>query len=133
MLRLPVHGPGDFLDAFRNATRSGAEAVVVVDDVFITKHRFQILDLAAHHSLPIISQFKDFAKAGSLVSYGPNTSAMYRRAAYYVDKILKGTSPRDLPVEQPTKFDLFINLKAARALGIIIPPTLLARADEVIE
>ena len=114
-------------------TRDRVEAVIVVDDVVTTQHRVEILNLAATHSLAVVSQYRAFAEAGALLAYGPNTSTMYRRAAYYVDRILKGADAGDLPVEQPTKFDLAINLKTAKALGVTIPATLLARADEVIE
>ena len=106
---------------------------VLLEDVVATQHRVEILNLAATHSLPVVSHYKTFAEAGALLAYGPSTSAMYRRAAYYVDRILKGAYAGDLPVEQPTKFDLVINLKTARELGVAIPPSLLERADEVIE
>jgi len=101
--------------------------------VVATQHRVEILNLAATHSLAVVSQYRAFAEAGALLAYGPNTAAMYRRAAYYVDRILKGAYAGDLPVEQPTKFDLVINLKTAKALGLTIPSSLLERADEVIE
>jgi putative ABC transport system substrate-binding protein len=130
---LPVHGPDDLIGAFQAATRGRAEALIVMDDVVATQHRVEILNLAATHSLPVVSHYKTFAEAGALLAYGPSTSAMYRRAAYYVDRILKGANAGDLPVEQPTKFDLVINLKTARELGVAIPPSLLERADEVIE
>ncbi len=133
LLLLPVHGPADLIAAFQAAARGRAEALIVIDDVVTTQHRVEILNLAATHSLAVVSQYRAFAEAGALLAYGPNTSAMYRRAAYYVDRILKGAYAGDLPVEQPTKFDLVINLKTAKALGVTIPPTLLARADEVIE
>jgi putative ABC transport system substrate-binding protein len=80
-----------------------------------------------------LSEYKPFVEVGGLIAYGPSTSAMYRRAAHYVHKILRGARPGDLPIEQPTKFDLFVNLKSARALGLTIPPSLLLRADQVIE
>jgi ABC-type uncharacterized transport system substrate-binding protein len=87
----------------------------------------------ARNSLPVVSLYKPFAQAGALLAYGPSTPAMYQRAAYYVDRIRKGAKPADLPVEQPSKFDLVINLKTAKALGLIMPPSLLIRADEAIE
>jgi putative ABC transport system substrate-binding protein len=133
LLLLPVRGPADLIAAFQAAARGRVEALIVVDDVVTTQHRVEILNLAATHSLAVVSQYRAFAEAGALLAYGPNTSAMYRRAAYYVDRILKGANAGDLPVEQPIKFDLVINLKTAKALGVTIPPTLLARADEVIE
>jgi putative ABC transport system substrate-binding protein len=133
LLPLPVHGPADLIGAFQDATRSRVEALIVIGDVVATKHRVEILNLAATHSMAVVSQYKAFAEAGALLSYGPSPSAMYRRTAYYVDRILKGANAGDLPVEQATKFDLVINLKTAKALGVTIPPTLLARADEVIE
>jgi putative ABC transport system substrate-binding protein len=132
LLLLPVHGPADLLGAFQAATRGRAEALIVIDDAVVTQHRVEILNLAATHSLAVVSQYKAFAEAGALLAYGPSTSAMYRRAAYYVDRILKGANAGDLPVEQPTKFDLVINLRTAKTLGATIPPSLLARADEVI-
>ena len=133
LLPLPVHGPADLIKAFQASTRSRVEALIIIEDSVATKHRVEIINLAATHSLPVVSQYKVFAEAGALLAYGPSLSAMYRRAAYYVDRILKGANAGDLPVEQPTKFDLVINLKAAKALGVTIPPTLLTRADEVIE
>jgi putative ABC transport system substrate-binding protein len=132
-LRLPVRDPSDFPGAFQTATRAHTEALFVMDDGAITKHRRQLLDLAANHSLPVVSIYKDFSQAGGLIAYGPSLPALYQRAAYYVDKILKGAKPADLPVEQPTKFELVINLKTAKALGLTIPPSVLLRADEVIE
>jgi putative ABC transport system substrate-binding protein len=132
-LRLPVRDPSEFQDAFRAAARAHTEALFVMDDGAITKHRRQLLDLAANHSLPVVSIYKDFAQAGGLIAYGPSLPAVYRRAAYYVDKILKGEEPSRLPVEQPTQFDLVVNLKTARKLGITIPPSLLLRANQIIE
>ena len=133
LLLLPVNGPADLIGAFQAATRGRVDALIVIEDVVATQHRVEILNLAATHSLAVISQYKAFAEAGALLAYGPSPSAMYRRTAYYVDRILKGANAGDLPVEQPTKFDLVINLKTAKALGVTIPPSLLARADEVIE
>jgi putative tryptophan/tyrosine transport system substrate-binding protein len=133
LLLLPVRGSSDLTGAFQAANSGRIEALIVVDDAVATRHRVEILKLAATHSLAVVSQYKAFAEAGALMAYGPSTPAIYHRAAYYVDRILKGANAGDLPVEQPSKFDLVINLKTARALGVTIPPTLLARADEVIE
>jgi len=131
LLLIPVRSPADLTGAF--AATGEVEALIVIEDVIATQHRAEILHLATTHSLPVISQYKAFAEAGALLAYGPSPSAMYRRAAYYVDRILKGANAGDLPVEQSTKFDLVINLKTAKALGLTVPPSLLARADEVIE
>jgi putative ABC transport system substrate-binding protein len=98
-----------------------------------TPHLRQIADLAISYRLPTIHPTREFVEAGGLLAYGPSLFALGERAAWYVDRILKGTKPADLPVEQPTKFELFLNLKTANALGLVIPPTLLALADEVIE
>jgi putative ABC transport system substrate-binding protein len=95
--------------------------------------RQQIADLAVQHRLPGIHLLRDYAEAGLLLTYGPNLQAHYRHAATYIDKILKGAKPADLPVEQPTKFDLVVNLRTAKALGLTIPPSILVRADQVIE
>ena len=132
-LPLPVRGPSDFPGALQAATREHVEALVVFDDTAITQHRAQLLRLAAQHALPVASIYKDFAEAGGLIAYGPSLPALYRRAVYYVDRILQGVKPSELPVERPTKFELVINLKTAEALGITISPTLLFQADEVIQ
>jgi len=107
-------------------------AVIVFGSVFYLR-RQELADLALKHRLPAIHVLKGYAEAGLLMSYGPNLLDLYRRAASYVDKVLKGTKPGDLPIEQPTKFELAMNLKTARVLGLDISPTLLGRADEVIE
>jgi putative ABC transport system substrate-binding protein len=132
-LPLPVRGPSDFPGALQAATRERAEALVVFDDTAITQHRTQLLRLAAQHALPVASIYKDFAEAGGLIAYGPSLPALYRRAAYYVDRILQGAKPSELPVERPMKFELVINLKTAQGLGLTIPPSLLFQADEVIK
>ena len=130
---LDVRKAGDFGRAFDAAIKQRAGALVVgLDTLTQTNHRF-IVDLAAKHRLPTIYGTREFVDAGGLMGYGVSYPDLYRRAATYVDKILKGAKPADLPVEQPTKFDLVINLKTAKALGLTIPPSLLARADEVIE
>jgi putative tryptophan/tyrosine transport system substrate-binding protein len=133
LLLLPVHGSADLIGAFQDATRGRVEALFVAEDVVTTQHRVEILNLAATHSLPVFSQYKTFAEAGALLAYGPSPSALYGRTAYYVDRILKGANAGDLPVEQPTKFDLVINLKTAKALGLTISREMQMRADELIE
>jgi putative ABC transport system substrate-binding protein len=132
-LRLPVRHAQDFLEALGAATRGRAEALFVVDDAMVTKHRFQILDLAARRSLPVVSFYKEFVEAGGLFAYGASPPAIYRRAAALVDKILKGAKPADLPVEQPMKFEFIINLKAAKQIGLTIPQSVLVRADKVLK
>jgi ABC-type uncharacterized transport system substrate-binding protein len=111
----------------------GASALLLTDDAVFTANRTRIANLALEGRLPSISSTSEFVRAGGLMSYGPNTTDLYRRVATHVDKILKGARPADLPVEQPTTFELVINSKTAKALGIVVPPLLLARADEVIE
>jgi len=132
-LPLPVRAPSDFPKAFEAAARGRAEVLDVLDDTRLTHHRAEILRLAAKYALPVGSLYKDFAEAGGLLAYGPNLPAVYRRAAYYVARILEGTKPANLPVEQPTTFDLVINLKTAKTLGLTIPRSLLLRADHIIE
>ena len=128
---LTVRDPSDFERAFNVA--QGASALLHVDDVMFTAHRVHIATLALRTRLPAMSGQKEFAEAGGLITYGPNARALYRRAATLVHKILKGAKPADLPVEQPTTFELVINLKTAKALGLTIPQSLLQRADQVIE
>jgi len=108
-LPLPVRGPSDFPGAFQAATRARAEVLIVLDDTAIMQHHGQILQLAAAHALPVVSRYKDFTEAGGLMAYGPSLPALYQRAAYYVDRILQGATPADLPVEQPTTFELVLN------------------------
>ncbi len=132
-VRLPVAGPADLPEVFQTAVRARREALFVMDDGAMTKLRKPLLDLAARYSLPVVSIYKDFAQAGGFIAYGPSLSAMYRGGAAYVDRILKGAKPQGLPIEQPTKFELLINLKTAKALGLSVPPALLERADQVIE
>ena len=130
---LAVREPGEFPRAFEAAASGRAEALFVTAQPFTTRHQGQILNLVAKHRLPAMYTLRPFVEAGGLMAYGPSQTEQYRRAATYVDKILKGAKPADLPVEQPTKFELVINLKTAKALGLTIPPSLLARADQVIE
>jgi ABC-type uncharacterized transport system substrate-binding protein len=118
-------------EAFAAAVKDHAGAVFVVTSSVIFRERAQITQLAIRNRLPAIFALREFAEAGGLMSYGASLPAMMRRAASYVDKILMGAKPADLPVEQPTKFELVINLKTAKALGLTIPPPLLARADQV--
>ena len=120
-----------FEDITQAKTRAGA--LVIVPSPVITTNLKQITELAAKSRLPSIYQVSEFADAGGLMSYGPNRADMYRRAATYVDRILKGTKPADLPVEQPTKFELVVNMKTAKALGLSVPQTLLVRADRLIQ
>jgi putative tryptophan/tyrosine transport system substrate-binding protein len=127
-----VHRAAD-LETAVTIVRQRVEAVVPLADPFFTAHRARILDLTARHRLPGMYYWREFAEAGGLMAYGPNLLDLYRRAAMHVDRILKGARPADIPVEQPTKFELVINLKTAKALGLRIPPSLLARADQVIE
>ena len=128
---LEVRGADEFERAFSAITR--ADALLVFPSVMLFNERVRISDLAAKHRLPTISAAREFAELGGLISSGASIGESMRRAATYVDKILKGAKPSELPVEQPTKFELIINLKTAKMLGLSIPPVLLARADEVIE
>jgi len=125
--------PEDIEVAFAEAARKRAGAIIVAADAFFSGQGTHIAASAARHRLATISLYRDHALAGGLMSYGQNVAEFHRRAATYVDKILKGAKPEDLPVEQPTKFDLVINGKTAAALGLAIPPELLVLADEVIE
>jgi putative tryptophan/tyrosine transport system substrate-binding protein len=118
---------------FKMALSQRAEALFVVDDLFIQSLELVILEFASNHKLPVISQFREFAEAGGLMAYGPNNNEMFRRVAFFVDKIFKGIKPADLPVERPTKFELIINMKTAKALNLKIPVSVLDLADEVIE
>jgi putative ABC transport system substrate-binding protein len=128
-----VHDLVTFNPAFDAIANAGGAAVLILVDPFTRLHRQRIIDFAAQRHLPAIYESREFVEAGGLISYGIDLNAMQRRAAVYVDKILKGTKPADLPVEQPTKFELVINLRTAKTLGLTIPPSLLSRVDEVIE
>jgi putative tryptophan/tyrosine transport system substrate-binding protein len=130
---LEVRGPDDLDGAFEAARKQRPDAMIAVDDPLTLSYRKRIADFATGQRLPSLSGFREFVEVGGLISYGANLDDVYRRSAGYVDKILKGAKPADLPVEQPTKFDLVINLTTAKALGVTVPPSLLARADEVIE
>jgi putative ABC transport system substrate-binding protein len=130
---LEARDPSEIDRAFAAITTERAGAVIVLVDTVLLDHRARIADHAIRRRLPTVFGVNQFAEAGGLLAYGPNLSDQYRRAATYVDKILKGAKPGDLPVEQPTKFELVINMKTAKALGLTIPPLLLARADQIIE
>ena len=129
---LEARGPDEIESAFATMARERTRALLVLGDPVFRSHRKRIADLAANGRLPAVSGTREFVDAGGLMAYGPSFTDMNRRAAYYVDRILKGTKPADLPVEQPTKFELIINLKAAKQIGLTIPPNVLARADKVI-
>lgn len=120
-------------DAFAVMNKADVQALVVLTDPILFSQRKTIVDLADKNRLPAMYFFQGFAEEGGLLSYGPSDADLFRRAAGYVDRILKGTKPGDLPIEQPTKFELFVNLKAARMLGLTIPESFLLRADKVIE
>ena len=129
---LDVLEPKDIETAFRAATKGRADAVIVLVSSVLNSHRTQVVELAVKARLPVIYPFLEFVEAGGLMTYGVNFTDLYRRAATYVDKILKGRTPADLPVEQPMKFEFIVNLKAAKAIGLTIPPNVLVRADKVI-
>jgi putative ABC transport system substrate-binding protein len=130
---LEVRTPDEFESAFTAMHREGADALLVLrDPLLLDRHHRDIAALALQHQLPAMYGWRAFVEAGGLMSYGPRVSDLFRRAAYYVDRIVKGTKPADLPVEQPTQFELVLNLKTAEALGLTMPPHLLVLADEVL-
>jgi putative ABC transport system substrate-binding protein len=131
--RHDVRAPAEFEGGFAAAAAWGTEAPVVLPENFFARHRVPLVDLAARYRLPAIYESRLFAEAGGFMSYGANVADLFRRAAVYVDKILKGVKPSDLPVEQPTIFDFIINLTTARALGLTIPPSVLQQATEIIQ
>jgi putative ABC transport system substrate-binding protein len=128
-----VRAPEEFEPAFRAMREARPHALLVLTDAMFFAHRARLADLAVVHRLPTILATKEYVEAGGLMSYGADYSDLYRRAAIYVDKILRGAKPADLPVEQPTKFELVVNLNTAKALGLTIPQSVLLRADQVIE
>jgi putative tryptophan/tyrosine transport system substrate-binding protein len=130
---LDVKDPKDIETAFRAARKERADALLVLNSPIFPSHRTQMTEFAVKNRLPVISFSPAFVDGGGLMSYGVRTADLFRRAAVYVDKILKGTKPADLPVEQPTKFEFVINLKAAKQIGLTIPPNVLARADRVLK
>jgi putative tryptophan/tyrosine transport system substrate-binding protein len=129
---LEVRRPDEFEKVLQAATKQGARALIILDDAVFFTNRSRVVKLAAKIRLPAIYGFGEFVEAGGLMSYAANLTDMYRRAPAYVDKILKGAKPGELPIEQPTKFELILNLKAAKQIGLTIPPNVLARADKVI-
>jgi len=133
MLSLGVRTLEEIEDAFAAIMRERPGALLVLADRLFLHHRTLIMEFATQHRLPGVHAYRELVEVGGLMSYGPSYADMHRRAATYVDRILKGEKPADLPVERPVKFELVVNLKAAKALGLEVPPTLLARADEVIE
>jgi len=128
-----IHGPADFGGGVAAAVKERVGGLVISGSPMFGRYRQQIAELLTKHRLPGICVWRSFAEVGVLMAYGPSLSDQFRRAAAYVDKILKGAKPGDLPVERPAKFELVINLKTAKALGLTIPPSLLGRADEVIQ
>jgi putative ABC transport system substrate-binding protein len=133
LLILEVRGPDDFNSAFSTLTKLNADALLPLGDPVIVSNQKQIVAFAAKNHLPAIYHRLEFVEGGGIMSYGPSYNDLFRRAAGYVDKILKGSKPGNLPIEQPTKFELVINLKTAKALGLTIPQSVLLRADEVIQ
>jgi putative ABC transport system substrate-binding protein len=129
----PVHAVAEIDDVMTQLTREPGGSVIVIPDIFTVTNRRAIISSAARHRLPAIYPYRVMAAEGGLAAYGPDFSDLYRRAAGYVDRILRGASPSDLPVQRPNKFELVINLKTARTLSLTVPPKLLARANEVIE
>ena len=137
-LRMGVHAvsvkdPDKLSSALSSAKRDAPDAVLILSDIMFFDRRQQIATLAAQQGLPVVGWTRELADAGALMTYGPNTVAMHRRAAAYVDKVLKGANPADLPIEQPVQFELVINLRTARSLGLKVPSSILFRADHVIE
>lgn len=130
---LQVRTPAEFDSAFRAMSDSKTQGIVAVPDNLIMLERTRLAEFAKEKRIPVISGWSEFAHSGGLMTYGPNSRKLFRRLAVYVKKIIGGEKPSEIPIEQPTTFELVINLKTARALGLTVPPTLLARADEVIE
>ena len=133
LLSLEVRSLDDFDSAFARAKREGAQALLTTPDPLVNTQQRQVLDFAAKNRLPAIYHYSEFVEAGGLMSYGPDNTDLWRRAADFVDKILKGTKPADIPVEQPMKFEFLVNLKSAKQLGLTVAPNVLARADRVLK
>jgi putative ABC transport system substrate-binding protein len=132
VLSVGVKGEDDLPKAFATITKTRPGAFFVLADRLFLHFRTRLMEFALSHRLPGVHAYVELVEAGGLMSYGPSYGEMHRRAAYYVNRILKGTKPADLPVEQPTKFELVVNLKASKQMGFTIPPNVLARADKVI-
>jgi len=130
---LNARNPGEIERAFAAAASDGAQALIVFDDPVLWGHRKQVVALAAQARLPVMYGYSEFVDEGGLISYGPHRPDLYRRTAAYVDRILKGANPAELPIERPTRFELFVNLRSANALGLKVPQSILVRADRVIE
>ena len=133
LLSLEVRSLDDFESAFARAKKDGAQALITTTGALINTQQRQVLDFAAKNRLPAIYHYSEFVEAGGLMSYGPDNTDLWRRAADFVDKILKGTKPADIPIEQPKKFEFIVNLKAAKQINLTIPPNVLVRADRVIK
>jgi len=133
LLPVEVQQPSEFETAFAGMMRDRPDTLIVTADAVHQVHQAWIIDFAAKKRLPVMYQLKEYVEAGGLLSYGPNLNEAYRRIAVYVDKILKGTKPADLPVELPIRFELVINLKTAKDIGVTITPNVLARADKVLK
>ena len=130
---MDVKNPIDVKSALEDARKRNADAALVLASAIFISQRSQLADLAVKNRIPAVYQASEYVEAGGLMTYGASITDLFRRSATYVDRILKGAKPSDLPVEQPTKFELIINLKAAREIGLTIPPSVLARADKVIK
>ena len=130
---LPVHNDAEVDAAFPSIVAGNSEAIVVFPDPVTIRNRQRIIDFGMTRHVPVIGAWAIFAQSGALYTYGPRLTESYRRAAYYVDRILKGAKPADLPIERPTVFELVVNLKTAKTLGINVPQSLLLRADEIIQ
>ena len=130
---IPVRSEKEFDPAFAAITKEGAEAIIILPDALMMQHRARVIEFAMKQRIPAVSGWPAFARSGGIMTYGPNMREAFRALARSVDKVLKGANPAEVPVEQPTRFQLVVNVKAARAIGLTLPPFLLARADEVIE